>query len=382
MSPSAESMSGFDPFDALRGDRVPAFVKRNQQARQVVIQLRKRARKDLGALLGVQPFLMAKTVGAFLAAEARSVAAGRAEADPSSVAEILLGDPTIARGRSGEWGYEFDVQTRWAYYPAHSANMIATVFVARGLLEAGLVCGEQRWRDAHDRAARYIDTALRAADGSLHYTPDSSTLVHNANLIGAGTLAVAGVLGGDDSLTDHGLQAAVVSIHAQREDGSWPYGDEPGLAWCDNFHTAYNLDGLLSVWLCSGDHRVESALAAGCEQWTTQFFSAEGAPAYFAGGGAPYDVHCAGTAIDVAARLSMHGFDTLPLARSVAAWTRANLIAPDGTTYYRRTRTGVDRRHFVRWGDAHVEMGMASLALAEHGVSAPIDAALVQRGSR
>lgn len=380
MDDSLKALYGHDPFDALRGTRVPAFVKRSARLRQAAIQVRKRAPFEMGPALGVEPFIMAKTMGSFLSAHARRALLDGQTADVRMIAEALLSMPGIARCADGAWGYEFDVQTRWAYYPAHSANIIATVFVARGLLEAGLVCGEQRWTDAHDRAAHYIDATLRASDGSLRYTPDSTTLIHNANLIGAGTLAVAGALGGDGQLTGHGLQAALVSVGAQLEDGSWAYGDSPALTWCDNFHTAYNLDGLLAVWLSTRDERVHSALRAGCEQWTTRFFSADGAPAYYAGGGAPYDVHCAGTAIDVAARLSMHGFDTLPLARSVAAWTRANLIAPDGTTYYRKTRTGVDRRHFVRWGDAHVALGMASLALADHGTAAPIEAAVALEG--
>jgi len=322
---------------------------------------------------------MAKALGSFLCADARTaVLTGECEAVRRG-SELLLTDPTIARNDDGSWGYEFDVQTRWAYYPAGSPNIIATTFVARGLLEASLVCGDDRARDAHIAAAGFIANELVTADGWLRYTLDSAALIHNANLLGAGLLAAAGTLSDRPCHTTAALRAARVSVRSQRSDGSWAYGIGDRLAWCDNFHTAYNLDGLLHVWLATGDADIRAALDAGCSFWVDRFFADSGAPAYFAGGGPPYDVHSAGTAIDVAARLSSHGFDTLELAQRVERWTKAHLMAADGTTYYRVTPRGTDRRHFVRWGDAHVAMGSASLRLAEASVVSPVESALIGR---
>ena len=143
MGVSSESQRSVDdglrPVRRASGFEGSTLRSSDRRARQAVIQLRKRSRVDLAPVLGVRPFLMAKTVGTFLAAEARRFAAGAQDADPHGVAEVLLGDSTIARLADGSWGYEFDVQTRWAFYPAGSANLIATYFCARGLGEAGLV---------------------------------------------------------------------------------------------------------------------------------------------------------------------------------------------------------------------------------------------------
>ena len=68
----APRVVGLDPFDALRGSRVPRWVKRNRPARQALIQLRKRCPLDLAPLLGVRPFAMAKAVATFLTAAART----------------------------------------------------------------------------------------------------------------------------------------------------------------------------------------------------------------------------------------------------------------------------------------------------------------------
>jgi len=378
MKRGPQSMAGFDPFDALRGSRVPGFVRRSARARQAVIQLRKRSRADLAPLLGIRTFLMAKTVGTFLAAEARRYAAGEDGADPSGIAEVLLGDPDIARHADGAWGYEFDVQTRWAFYPAGSANIIATYFCARGLGEAGVVCDEPRWIESMHDSARFVERVLGTSEGWFRYTVDSDVLVHNANLLGAGLVACSGGLGSDDAMVERALSAALVSVRAQSEDGSWPYGARTDLTWRDNFHTAYDLDGLLSVWLATGDVVVERAMRRGAERWAGTFFEPDGAPRYYDHKAEPYDVHSAGTAIDVASRLAACGIGTGELAERVAEWTRAHLIASDGSTYYQLSGGRVDRRHFVRWGDAHVALGMASLRCLQVGAHLPLEHALLR----
>ena len=42
--------------------------------------------------------------------------------------------PTAAPDRT-VWGYPWDVQTRWSFYPAGSPNVVVTAFAASGLLE-------------------------------------------------------------------------------------------------------------------------------------------------------------------------------------------------------------------------------------------------------
>ena len=65
----------------------------------------------------------------------------------------------------------------------------------------------------------------------------------------------------------------------------------------------------------------------------------------------------------------------------MAAWTDANLRGKDGATYYQCSGRRVDRRHFVRWGDAHVALGESALLLLDRGVQPPLEAE-VARGSQ
>lgn len=368
-------LAGLDPFDALRGTRVPRPVLGRPRARQAVIQIRKRCPIDLAGVLGVAPFTMAKTLGAYLTAESRRGHTGAAE----TLAAALLGDDDIARLGDGAWGYEFDVQTRWAYYPTGSPNLIATVFVARGFGTAGALSADHALTARMEESARFLmrDLLVGGERPFFRYTPDTDRLVHNANLLGAGLVAMAGALSGDPALLQTAVACARTSADAQRPDGSWPYGEGASLGWTDNFHTAYDLDGLLQVWLATGDDALRASLERGAAHWTHDFFGPAGEPYYQPDARYPYDIHSAATAADLAARLGTWGFETGDLAERVDAWTRRFLIDPaSGATYYQRHRLWTDRRHFVRWGDTHRELGESSLGLLRAGLRDPLEAAV------
>lgn len=377
--------AGFDPYDALRGLRVPAFARRHARLRQVIIQTRKRCPIDLSRLLGVTPFPMAKSLGAQLTAAGRQSGVEVSDSSIQALADTLLDNPHIARLAGGAWGYEFDVQTRWAFYAAGSPNIISTYFVARGFAEAWASGSLPSGLEHAEASARFMGEFLSSPQGHFVYTLESNRLVHNANLLGAGVVAAMGVLMGDSALVAQGLRAARTSLAAQASDGSWAYGEGSGLSWSDNFHTAYDLDGLLLVWLATGDEDAHGALLRGARFWVDEFFEPNGAPRYYASHspGYPHDIHSAGTAIDVAARLASWGVPLGDLPERVAVWTRANLIAPDGSTWYQRHRFWTDRRHFVRWGDAHWALGLSSLAVMEAGRRSPLEVAVVEaRGLR
>ena len=371
MGDSSPAIVGLDPFDALLGSRTPAFVRRHARLRQVAVQARKRLPFDISGVLGIQSFAMSKTVGAYLAAAARV-------GDKACLHTLVhtLGSTRGALGE-GRYGYEFDVQTRWAFYPAGSPNLIATVFVARGLGAAGIVMENGTLGGEMAASARFLREDLHSVAGSPYfmYTLTSGRLIHNANLLGAGLVAMDAALRGDSHSLELASASAMSTVRAQRDNGSWAYGEGSSLGWSDNFHTAYNLDGLLQVWLASGNPEVRVSLDRGVEHWMRDFFGPEGQPRYYPGKPYPYDIHSAGTAVDVAARLATWGWDTGALAERVADWAARNLIDPvTGVTYYQRHRFWTDKRHFVRWGDAHWALGTSSLRLLRESRHDPLEA--------
>jgi hypothetical protein len=377
-SPSGR-LRGVDPFDALRGTRVPLFVRRIPRLRQLAIQMRKRLPLPTAAAYGLEPFVMAKTVGCMLSKAARMGA--RDEAD--GLAELLT--QTDGHLGSGAWGYEFDVQTRWTYYPAGTPNLIATVFVARGEGAAGMAFGEDAWVHEMVRSAAFVREHLVSAGEAafVRYTPLTPSLVHNANLLGAALLATSGVLSGRDEWLQTAMACSRTTIESQRADGSWPYGADDGLGWSDSFHTAYNLDGLLHVWLASGDRDVRASLDLGVDRWAHDFFGINGEPKYYPRKAFPYDIHSAGTAVDVASRLATWGWPTAELAERVLRWTARRLVnGSDGSTFYQAHRLWTDRRHFVRWGDAHWALGESAFGLLAAGRRDPLEEEVARRSGR
>lgn len=371
---------GLDPFDALRSPRIPPWVRRSARGRQIAIQLRKRLPWDLSTILRIEPFVMAKTLGCHLTALTRaSCALGESDVEAATGIVHAL-DEVQGNLGDGAWGYEFDVQTRWAYYPVGSSNLIATAFVGRALASAGLAFGRKEWCDAAALTAAFALSRLARPVGdddiAFFYTNDAKHMVHNANLLGAALCADAAAAGFDQGRSA-ALRAATVAVRAQQPDGSWPYGDTASLAWIDSFHTAYNLDGLLQVWLLTGDEQVHQSLVNGARYWVSHFFGPQGEPYYYHDGSGAYDIHSATTAVDIGSRLATWGIVDEEVPRRVAEWTAANLVDPHtGATYYRRNRFRVDRRTFPRWGDAHWALARASLLLLDHGARDPLEAAV------
>lgn len=380
---SAAETPGFDPYDGLSGTRVPAWV-RSRRSRQVVVQLRKRVPVLVDGVFGITPRRFAKADGAFLSAASRCVHAQSGALDGGAVSDIarrrLISKD--ARMADGAWGYEFDVQTRWAFYPAGSPNLIATVFVARGLGTAGIALDDVALVGEMAKSAEFLRSQLlgESEPSYFRYTLTSDRLVHNANLLGAGLCGMAGALGGQDDLVGISTACAMTSVGAQRADGSWLYGEGASLGWADNFHTAYNLDGLLQIWLATGDSAVRASLDRGVEHWVRDFFGPAGEPKYYPNNAYPYDIHSAGTAVDVAARLATWGWHTAGLAERVAAWTKMNLVdSSTGRVYYQKHRLWTDKRYFVRWGAAHWALGQSSLALLREGRRDPLEEAVTSK---
>lgn len=369
-----ERLTGFDPYDALLSPRVPRWMRGSVRGRQFAIQVRRRLPLELGPVLRIYPFIMAKSVACHLMAVSRQEPSSDRDSDIDALTSILY--ETRGNLGAGMWGYEFDVQTRWSYYPAGTPNLITTAFVCRALAEAGVATGRPHLIEQSTRSAEWIASSLieQGAKPFVRYLAHSDTVVHNANLLGSACLAMVGSLAGKDDLVALALRCARRSVDAQDAAGAWPYGDGASLAWEDNIHTAFNLDALLTLSLITDDPGVVMALERGSAHWAQAFFGPDGEPYYEPNNRHPYDIHSASTAIDVGARLARHGLFDGALVERVAGWTRGKLVDASGyRTYARVGRVLVDKRHFVRWGDAHYALGLASLEVLRRGRGIPLE---------
>lgn len=325
--------AGTDPYDGLLSPY--ARVLRGRIPRQAWVQGHKRMGRGLRAATRVPSVRMTKGMALFSTAASLT----GDEATARTLAQRILDE----RG-AGPWGYEFDVQTRWAFYPAGSPNVIAVTFALRALAAAGLL----------DRISPEVRRWLEAqyhTSGYFRYTTTSDRLVHNGSLLAAESLAM---LGGDRELIRTAVDRAV---RAQAEDGSWPYGEGPGLGWIDSFHTIYNLDSLWALQQMgfgSGDSAVRGALF-----WKDRCLGPDGLPLYMADDRqASTDVHNVATTVGYLARAAQRGWP----APDPAAAVRHLLSLQGDDGGFRSGGRGLPH---MRWNQGHAAVALASWASPE-----------------
>jgi hypothetical protein len=344
---AATGWRGPDPYDGLWFGW-PRTLVGGRRRRQAVVQAHARAPVDVRRVYrrGRHP-LIPKTLGLFAAAGAGLRAADERHARQAQGAADLLHD-----GDRG-WGYPFDVQTRWSFYPAGAANVVVTAYGIAGLRAVGREADVERAR----LAARWLrDELYVPGEGFWAYHPHSATLIHNANVLGA--RAVHETLGEADAVA----RAVERTLAAQAPDGSWPYGDGPGLEWVDSFHTGYVLT-CLTAMRSVDPPRIDEAVARGAEYYADRFFKPSGAAKLFAAREYPEDGHSSGTGLTTLAVLVAAGHADRAMLERVARYTVDRMLAGDHAVFrrYRRYRT---TPRYIRWCDGHVALGLVDAARA------------------
>jgi hypothetical protein len=351
----ARDWKGYDPYDALNSPAAPALSLGTALGRRLVTQAVKLSPANLRPLLGIRPDWNAKAVGLVASGYARLWAATGDETCRRAAGRWL---EWLEQHHSGDasglaWGYHFDVQTRFFFYPRGTPNTIATSFVAQAFMDGCDLLGDERWRAAAESAALYLERRMYAPGGYFRYLPESSDLIHNANLLACAVLARTG--SGPGEAVERALET---SLRAQRPDGSWPYAAGDVGTWVDNFHTAYVLESLA---LCKERFpAVEEALERGTAFWERELFLADGRPKNDLEHVYPIDAHCYASAIDAWLALGR-----VAPARRTALLLVERMLAPAGYVWFQEWRHWTNRVPFVRWTTAPGFRALAGLMLAE-----------------
>jgi hypothetical protein len=363
----AVDFEGWDPYDALSSPVLRA-MSRTPRMRQVAIQSFKRLPVNIRPIVGMRPKRHAKALA--LCVSAHALLARFPGFDQSrTVVDELAGDlvgRAITSSRSVGWSYDFDVQTRWGFYPAGKPNAVVTAFAIHALFDAAaLPNADPQFGDLAEAACQSaLETLLvTTVDGHYFgYYRGSSSLIHNANLL------VASAAGRSTAIGRHGsntLRSAVASTLAhQQPDGSWPYGEGPGLQWVDGYHTAYNLVSLARCLEAWEDPAVESALDRGLDFYCARLFEPSGAPRSTIDQLYPIDIHGASSAIWALTTLRRRSPDALLLAERVLDWTLAHMRRDDGRYAFQLHARHRKSIPYVRWSDAHMLLALATLANA------------------
>lgn len=350
---------GPDPYDGLNA--TPMLIRRLRQSRlglRLLTQVVKRSPLDLRPVLRVRPGLSPTTLGLLISAYARNGFVGKDEARDKlrrSIAQLEgLRCTTFVEPC---WGYHFDVQTRVFFYPNTVPNTIATAFAAMGLLDAYELSGEERALEgavgAAEFFARHVRQTSTRTGAYFGYLPGDQTPIHNASMLVCALFArLARLLGRDDL----GLRASAgveYTVTHQRPDGSWPYGETPGLSWVDGFHTGYVLDCLLTcVESDIGGSHAEEAWRRGLRFYANALVDPDGTPRYKPDSRYPIDGLCAAQAIQTLARAERVEPGVTGRAWSVFSYAQNRLARGDGAFAFQRERLWLNRTAHPRWVQA------------------------------
>jgi hypothetical protein len=359
---AAAGFRGPDPYDGLWW-RWPRALAGGPRRRQALVQLHARSPVDVRRLYRRQEAApIAKGAAVFASVGARAHRLSGAESPLRLAlegAEHLAADRTAG---SRAWGYHWDVQTRWSFYPAGSPNVVVTAFAVVGLIETAIQTGRRDLITRAQEAARWALNELWVErSGYFAYHPGNPANIHNANLLGAWLVHVAAP--DEPDAAPRVARAVERTLAAQRPDGSWPYGEARNLSWADSFHSGYVLSCLDR--LSGVDPSIHAAIAKGAEHYRA-FFDPDGRAQLWAHRPYPEDGHSAGTGLSTLSLLLRRGLVERELLERVAQRVLDTGIRR-GHAVHRRYRRGRTSVRYLRWCDAHVALGLVDAAAALGG---------------
>jgi hypothetical protein len=351
---------GADAYDGLWW-QWPSSLVAGRRRRRAIMQLHVRTPVDFRPLYRRSHPLVPKALALFASTGLRVgslTGSDRATALARSALEALDAD---RQAGPYAWGYHWDIQTRWSFYPAGSPSVVHTAFAVSALLEAGRDLERADLGERARAAATWgLETLWLPREGFFAYHPNSATNIHNANLLGAWLVWAA--LG--EQARSQALRAIERTLAAQRPDGSWPYGEGAGnIGWADSFHSGYVLACLAR--LRTLDPEIDGSVRRGAGFYR-RFFGPAGQGRLWADRPYPEDAHSAGTGLTTLAVLMRLGLIERELLERAAGRLLTDGIR-DGHAVFRRYRWGRTFVHYLRWCDAHVALGLADAALALAG---------------
>lgn len=358
--------TGYDPFDGLNSWLTPLAF--GELGRQLLLQGVRRLPWNVRPVFGIEPATSSKAMGYFARGYLKLY---RATGDAkwceraNYCLQWLEAHPSPSYDHFC-WGNHFDYQSRVFYLPAGEPTVVWTALIGHAFLDAWQTFKKERYLKVAQSVCRFIlDDLERHAEGQgicIAYIPGSYHAIHNANMLAAAMLARTYLETGEEILGRVASDAVAYTANAQREDGSWWYGEAEDLRWVDSFHTGYVLDSLWWYMDATGDWGYRSAFEEGAEFFVDSFFLDDGTPKYYARRTYPIDIQCAAQAIDTLALLAREWRASCrELAEEVAAWTVEKMQGDDGHFYFRRGRCWVNKTPMLHWGQATMLYALSCL---------------------
>lgn len=358
--------SGYDPFDALNVRLLRNIgLFRCNSFKLFWTQFNKWSPLNLRPIFLAPKSFNPKGGALSLLALINLYKAGREEAHGDDMEKLLekILSAGVRTAKGMGFGYDFEWQARAFSVPPYAPNTVVSVYVARALLEYSRNFGDglspvlQGIRDF-----LVYENVIFEDTGNMcfGYVPGKDACVHNVNLMAAAFLSEHYKLtGGTDGELKGKIRKAVsFSIADINKDFSWPYGTKPFHRWVDNFHTAFNIESLLTIRSVFPELGLDDVISGVAGYYLSGLFEKEGTPKYYNNSLYPIDVHVLAEAKIVMNILlkekNIKGID-LSRVKEIAAkndeWI-SRFWSGKEYFYYRKNKFYWNRVPYMRWGQA------------------------------
>lgn len=370
---SQNEYEAYDPFDGLLSF-LRIFTFRRKFPQQILQQFVRRIPFNIRPFIGIKPHKSSKGMSYLGSGYLKLYQLTNKKEYKKKAIHCFewLIDNSLENFSGKCWGNSFDYISRGFYLPKESPTLVWTSLIGCHFLEAYRILEEPRYLDVAKNVGKFIlkDIPRMSINGStcLSYIVHDEVSVHNANLLGAKFLIELYKDTSNSELIELATVAIQYSTNCQLPNGAWYYGEEDKYHWIDNWHTAYNLDSLLSYQLITESTKFEPHLMAGVEFYEKNFFTDKGAPKYYWNRDYKYDIQSSSQSIDTLLNIGMamkldHLVDK---AFDVADWTIKNMQDPDGFFYFWKNKWFINKTPTFHWGEATMFRALSALLLVNY----------------
>ena len=364
-----EEFMGWDPYDGLMSKvfRAMPVLPQKRLTRLMWIQFLKKMPINMRALLKIDKGYNPKGLALFISGY--SELSKIEYCHEQSITQIKsLADKLITLrtpGYSGNcWGYNFDWESKAFFQKKETPTIVATTFVANALLDAYEVTQNEDYLKAAISSRDFIVKDLnrtynKEGNFAFSYSPNDTTSVFNASLLGAKLLSRIYTYTNETELKELAKKAVAYCCNYQNEDGSWFYSTLPFHQWIDNFHTGFNLECIYEYGKFANDDSFHKNFKKGMDYYLSTFFDEEGRSKYYNTSLYPIDIHAPSQLIITLSKSNL--FENYKeIIDRVTAWTIENMQSPKGYFYFQKRRFYTNKIPYMRWSQGWMFYGLAS----------------------
>jgi len=356
--------SGWDPFDGLNS----GLLKNNPVYKSKIfrlgwIQFFKRCPVNFRKIALVSKGYNSKSLSLVIRGMVKRFCQGKIKnhlKQALTLAQVILSQRAKDRSYFCA-GYPFPWQARAFYTDAYTPNMVVSTFAGQAFLDLFKVTKDEKWLELVMEIGEFIKEELILWESTdqmcFGYIPGEPVIIHNANLLGAALFGRLFSLCGEERYGKYAQKSVAYTVHSQRPDGSWFYGEASHHQWVDNFHTGFNLVAIKNVQDHLSTQKWQTALDAGFRFHVNRHFLPDMTPKYYSHKIYPLDIHNFAQGI-----ITFLVFNRPRPARQLYEKAMDILWNEKGGYFnYQKNRWYTNKINYIRWSQAWMYYALAKM---------------------